>query len=450
MEHDHSSHGKPATFYASPEEAMQAPPEDLLYVAAMRVGTGVEAPDFLAVVDANPESETYAQIVHQTPMTTIGDELHHFGWNRCSSACHGPDRSHLIVPGMGSSRIHILNVADDPRRPAVEKVIEPEEIVEATGYTRPHTVHCMPGENIVISMMGDEKGDGAGGFAVLDAKSFELKGRWQNGGETPSMNYDFWYQPRKNVLVSSEFAEPNAYEPGFDLADVQAGRYGQRIHFWNLERRELTQTIDLGPNGLVPLELRWLHDPEAEQGFVGAALSSVMYRFYRDNGAYAAAPIIEVPTVELEGWPIPVPGLITDLVLSMDDRFLYFANWLHGDVRQYDVTDPSDPKLTGQVFLGGVTGQPSEAGRPLSGGPNMLQLSLDGRRLYVTNSLYSSWDNQFYPELRSWLLKLDVGEQGGLSVDPDFFVDFGALPEGPARAHEVRFPGGDSTSEVFQ
>ena len=37
----------------------------------------------------------------------------------------------------------------------------------------------------------------------------------------------------------------------------------------------------------------------------------------------------------------------------------------------------------------------------------MLQLSYDGRRLYVTNSLYSTWDNQFYPELRSWLLRVN-------------------------------------------
>ena len=62
-------------------------------------------------------------------MPNVGDELHHYGWNRCSSACHGPDRSHLIVPGFRSSRIHIVNVADDPRRPRIEKVIEPEELI---------------------------------------------------------------------------------------------------------------------------------------------------------------------------------------------------------------------------------------------------------------------------------------------------------------------------------
>ena len=302
-----------------------------------------------------------------------------------------------------------MNVADDPRAPRIEKVIEPEEVVRKTGYTRPHTTHCMPGGNVVVSMLGDAEGNGACGFAVLDAESFELKGRWEDGGETPSLNYDFWYQPRKNVLLSSEFGEPNAYEPGFDLADVEAGRYGHRLHFWNLAERKLEQTVDLGESGLLPFEVRWKHDPEAEEGFVGAALSSTMWRFRRDNGGWAADQVIAVEPVELEGWPFPVPGVMSDLVLSMDDRFLYFSNWLHGDLRQYDVSDPASPKLTGRLWLGGVLGKPSDAGRELNGGPQMLQLSLDGRRLYVSNSLLSTWDNQFYPELRSWLLRVNCG-----------------------------------------
>jgi methanethiol oxidase len=435
--------GKPPSFHSSPQKAQQAPPEEFLYVACLHEGTGVEAPDFLAAVDA----ET-GRVISETPMPNVGDELHHYGWNRCSSACHGPDRSHLIMPGFRSSRIHILNVADDPREPRLEKVIEPEELVRETGYTRPHTVHCMPGENVVMSMLGDADGSAAGGFAVLDAKTFELKGRWENGGERPPFNYDFWYQPRKNTLVSSEFGEPNAYEPGFDLADVQAGRYGRRLHFWNLEKRELEQTIDLGEQGLVPLEIRWLHDPDSEQGFVAAALSSVIWRFHR-NGSWQAEPLIATDAVGLEGWPFPVPSLITDLLVSMDDRFLYFSNWLHGDLRQYDVSDPENPKLTGQLWLGGLLGKPSDAGRELNGGPQMLQLSLDGRRLYVTNSLYSTWDNQFYPGLRSWLLRVNCLPEGGMEVDPEFFVDFHERRGGPARAHEVRLQGGDCTSEIF-
>jgi selenium-binding protein 1 len=437
------AHNAASPFYGSPQEALQAPPEEFLYLACLHEGTGVDAPDFLAVVDAEN-----GRIVHETPMPNVGDELHHFGWNRCSSACHGPDRSHLIMPGFRSSRIHILDVATDPRRPQIEKVIEPEELVAKTGFTRPHTVHCMPGENVVVSMLGDADGNAAGGFAVLDARTFDVKGRWENGGARPQFNYDFWYQPRKNVLVSSEFGEPNAYEPGFDLEDVGAGRYGSRIHFWDLEKRELDQTVELGEAGLVPLEVRWLHDPDAEEGFVGAALSSTMWRFHR-NGSWQADQVIAVEGVEMEGWPFPVPGLITDLLVSMDDRFLYFSNWLHGDLRQYDISDRSNPKLTAQLQLGGVLGRPSDSDRDLNGGPQMLQLSLDGRRLYVTNSLYSTWDNQFYPGLRSWLLRVDCKPEGGMDLDRDFFVDLSDGPGGPARAHEVRLPGGDCTTEIF-
>jgi methanethiol oxidase len=436
------AHESPASFYASPAEAMHAPAEEFLYVACLHEGTGVDRPDFLAVVDAES-----GRIVDELPMPNVGDELHHYGWNRCSSACHGPDRSHLILPGFRSSRIHIVNVADDPRRPRLEKVIEPEELVRATGLTRPHTVHCMPGDNVVISMLGDADGNGACGFAVLDARTFEVKGRWENGGPRPPFNYDFWYQPRQNVLASSEFGAPNAYEQGFDIGDVVAGRYGSRLHFWNLSERRLEQTLELGETGLVPLEMRWLHDPDADQGFVGAALSSTMWHFHRGNGSYAADQVIAVENEDLDGWPLPggVPGLITDLVVSMDDRFLYFSNWLHGDLRQYDISDPANPRLTGRVWLGGLLGRESDAGGELNGGPQMLQLSLDGRRLYVTNSLLSTWDNQFYPGLRSWLLRVNCPPEGGMEVDRDFFVDFQ-----PARAHEVRLQGGDCTTEIFQ
>jgi selenium-binding protein 1 len=78
----------------------------------------------------------------------------------------------------------------------------------------------------------------------------------------------------------------------------------------------------------------------------------------------------------------------------------------------------------------------------------MLQLSMDGRRLYVTNSLYSTWDNQFYPQLESWLMKVDIAEDGTMSVDETFYVDFNALPGHP-RAHEIHLPSGDVTTEIF-
>jgi methanethiol oxidase len=432
--------------YASPQAALNAPREELLYVSCLHEGTGVNEPDFLAVVDVNPDSAGYQQIIHRTSMPNVGDELHHFGWQTCSSAhhCCGLERQHLVVPGFRSSRIHIVDVLSDPRKPSIVKVIESEEIIRKTGYTRPHTVHCMPGGIVTMSMLGNAEGDGPGGFAVLDARDFSVLGRWESEKGDQELNYDFWYQPRKNAMVSSEWAAPNTFEKGFDLQDVSQGKYGHRLHFWDLEKRAHTQTIDLGESGMIPLECRWLHNPDADTGYVGAALSSTMWRWLPQNGGWGVEKVISVEPKEVEGWPFPVPGLITDLLISMDDRFLYFSNWLHGDLRQYDISDPAHPKLTGQVWCGGVLGPIRHNGRDLTGGPQMLQLSMDGRRLYVTNSLYSTWDNQFYPGLESWMLKIDCHPDGGMTLDPEFYVDFGK-----ARGHEMRLPGGDVTTEIF-
>ncbi|HEX3723555.1 MAG TPA: selenium-binding protein SBP56-related protein [Nitrolancea sp.] len=443
-QHDHSAHNGSSVGYASPQEALQAPPEEFVYVAALHTNSGVDEPDFLAVVDVNPESERYGEIIHRLMMPGMNDELHHFGWQVCSSACHSNlKREHLLVPGINSTNIHVVNVSD-PRRPELARVISGDEIKRKTGLSAPHTVHCMPGEIVVMSMLGDANGDAPGGFAVLDAKDFSVLGRWDEGGSSADFNYDFWYQPRKNAMISSEWAAPNVFKRGFNLDDVVAGRYGHSIHFWDLADKRITQTIDLGAEGLIPLEVRWQHSPDSETGFVGAALSSAMFNWRRDNGGWTTDKVIQVDPVEVDGWPFPVPGLITDLVLSMDDKYLYFSNWLHGDLRQYDVSDPANPKLTGQLWLGGVIGHPADSPRSLNGGPQMLQLSMDGRRLYVTNSLYSTWDNQFYPGMKSWMMKIDCDPNGGMTLDPNFFVDFGT-----ARSHEIHLPGGDCTTEIF-
>ena len=84
--------------------------------------------------------------------------------------------------------------------------------------------------------------------------------------------------------------------------------------------------------------------------------------------------------------------------------------------------------------------------------PQMLQLSLDGKRLYVTSSLFSPWDKQFYPgmsEKGSYLLQIDVDtENGGMQLNNDFFVDYGDEPGGPVLAHEVRTQPWDMLAEI--
>jgi selenium-binding protein 1 len=399
---DHAGHEHSGPGYASPQAAREQPPEQFVYVAALYEGTGIDRPDFIAVVDVDPASASYGQIVHRTEMPNVGDELHHFGWNACSSACHsGLQRDTLIVPGVRSSRIHIVDISE-PRQPRIKQVIEGEEIRKKLGLSAPHTVHCMPGDIVTISMLGDADGNLPGGFAVLDARDFSIAERWEREPGGQEFMYDFWYQPRQNAMVSSEWGAPNTFLEGFNPADVAAGKYGRRLHFWDLERRAVVQTIDLGDDGLIPLEIRWQHNPDSAQGFVGATLSSNIIRFDREDGSWLAEKLIDIPNEELEGWPLEggVPGLITDLVLSLDDRDLFFSNWLHGDLRHYDVSDPRNPVLRSQVFLGGLLGRDGghpKAQGPLNGGPQMLQNSLDGNRVYITNSLFSTWDNPVLP-----------------------------------------------------
>jgi selenium-binding protein 1 len=450
-EHDPSRHAEGRTF-ATPADARKSPPETLAYVIGVYAGTGVKKPDYLATIDLDPASKTFSKVIHRLPMPNVGDELHHFGWNACGS-CHGVrDRRFLILPGLVSGRIHIVDTAN-PRAPRLHKVIEPEEIVRQTNLTAPHTVHCLADGRIMISMLGDGKLNGPGGFLLLDEK-FNIAGRWEVDAKGMNYNYDFWYQPRHNVMVSSEWAAPATTRPGFKLDDVKAGKYGRHLHFWDWNERKLVQSLDLGEKGMIPLEVRFQHEPTSVHGYVGAALSSVIWHIVKAEGAWKAEPVIEVASVAQKGWDFPVPGLISDITISMDDRWLYFSNWLHGDIRQYDLSDPAKPRLAGRLWVGGVLGKaPTIRGRKPSGGPQMLQLSLYGKRLYVTDSLFSCWDNQFYPDIASrgsLMLRVDVDtDQGGLTLHDRFLVDFGAEPEGPARAHEIRFPLGDSSSDIW-
>jgi len=116
------------TFYPSPKMAMQAPQEAVAYVAMLDLT--FRTPDALAVVDVDPASKTYGQMVGRVDMPNRRDELHHFGWNACSS-CLCPylphphmERRYLVVPGMRSSRIHIIDTKTDPKQPKMVKIAQ--------------------------------------------------------------------------------------------------------------------------------------------------------------------------------------------------------------------------------------------------------------------------------------------------------------------------------------
>jgi selenium-binding protein 1 len=107
------------------------------------------------------------------------------------------------------------------------------------------------------------------------------------------------------------------------------------------------------------------------------------------------------------------------------------------------------PELTGTVRIGGIVSRATHAaagGRPLNGGPQMVEVSRDGSRVYFTNSLYGAIDEQFYTDgLSGWMVKLDADKNGGLNVASDFFVDW---PKSH-RPHQIRLEGGDASSDSY-
>jgi len=458
------------TFYRTPAEAIAAPAEQLAYVVAFdRSGT---RPDALTVVDVDPAADSYGEVVGVAELPGSGDEVHHFGWNACSSAllhaghggADGLRRRYLIVPGLRSSRLHIFDTHDDPRVPTLVKVIEPDELAAKAGYSRPHTLHCGPDGMFLTCLGGVDGADGPGGIALLDHDTFDVLGPWERDRGPQHMAYDAWWHLNHNTLVSSEWGTPSMVENGLDAELLLGREYGHALHFWDLDSGRHRQRVDLGAQHQMVLELRPAHDPDQTWGFAGVVinvedLSASVWRWYRDGDRWAAHQVITIPAEPAEPADLPpllrgfgaVPPLVTDINLSVDDRRLYVSCWGTGELLEFDVTDPEHPHRIGSVRLGGVvsrTAHPAAPGEPLTGGSQMVEVSRDGRRVYLTNSLYGAWDDQFYPDgIRPWLAKIDVDPDGGMTLDERFFPRDAAFDG--RRAHQVRLQGGDASSDSY-
>ena len=455
------------TFYPSPRLAMEAEAEHIAYTVLLSPDRS--RPDALAVVDVDAKSKSYGSVLNRLEMPNRGDEFHHFGWNACSSALSPMSghaflqRRYLIIPGMRSSRIYVVDTQPDPTQPKIIKTIEPEEILHKTGYSRPHTVHCGP-EGIYVSTLGGAGPDGTEGppgVFIIDCETFDILGRWEIDRGPQKLHYDFWWNLPRDYMVSSEWGLPPQFENGIVADDLLANKYGHSVHFWDLRERKHVQAIDLGANHQMALEIRPAHDPTREYGFIGVVVDTTnlegsIWTWYRKNGHFEIKKTATIPAEPADADKLPpllkgfgaVPPLISDIDLSLDDRFLYVACWGTGELRQYDVTDPMKPAQVGSVRVGGIAQHaPHPNGKPFGGGPQMTEISRDGKRVYFTNSLYSAWDPQFYPDgVPGVQAMCNVGTNGGgIELDPNFYVDFG--PD--YGAHQIRLQGGDCSTDSF-
>ena len=279
-----------------------------------------------------------------------------------------------------------------------------------------------------------------------------MLGRWELDRGPQELAYDFWWHLGYDTMVSSEWGTPDMFEDGLIPEILLSGGYGHKLHVWDLLKRRHVQEARLRGRTADGARTTPAHDPTRAYGFAGVVvsrkdLSASIWVWYRDNGRWAIKKVIEIPAEPADPADLPpllqgfkaVPPLITDINLSLDDRFLYVSCFGTGEFLQYDVSDPLHPEnRIGARGWNRPQGRASQAIKaPLNGAPQMVEISRDGTPHLLHQLSLHSWDAQFYPEgIKGWMVKLDAKPEGGIEFDEDFFLSWpdGYLPHWcPAR-----------------
>ena len=414
------------------EEPIIPVQEEFLYVGTINQGDE-KNPDMLLVIGANPDNQDeYGKIIHRLDMPEIGDEVHHFGYNA--------DRSKMIIPGLFSSRIHIVNLSN-PKIPFIESVYD--DLVEDSKYRDPHTVIGLPNGNNLISMLGaDTASTAPGGLIEVCGETGEYlrdfgPGAIRDHNEIgPTYMYDAGFKPELNRMITTTFGLPKDIEGPINVAG-----FGDEISVWDLRQEKVIQRVKISPHSGA-LEVRWLNEHGVPIGYTNAPGSSEIWMWHDlDGDGYYTFEV----AISLAEFAVP-----TDILLSADDKFLYIANWVGGggpeggNIQQWNIEDPFHPFLVAQVDA------------PYA---QMMRLSLDNQRLYFGNSLLSGWDDTEFPagvtrNISYGVRKININHHnGGMALDTDFFVDTSSIQKkntiGPAGPHQIFFDPGATPKGGF-
>lgn len=398
--------------------AREAKQERYLYVAT--IAQSATDPDFVTVIGADPRKPDFGTIVDRIDMPNVGDELHHFGYSH--------DQRRLIVPGLFSNRIHILGIEGDGRTMSVDAVND--ELAARSGYVVPHTVIATSPRGALVTMIGAATGDTKpGGIVEIDTRTGAFTSHFGPGPTRdandlgPEYMYDFDALQDADLGISSTFGPPALCAGGIDPTCL-----GDEVAVWDTARQRVTQVANLGANNGA-LEVRFIHERGVRRALMNMPGTSTVWLADDDDhdGVFDFQQVLG-----------PEDGILipTDMLLSYDSRSMYVANWFADTVQQFDISDPFEPVLTSTVSV------PH---------PNMLRLSRDNSRLYVTNSLLSTWDNdtRFGParndEYGLWLFDVDerTGKLTSRTPDGSSWVSFENVRKksttGPAGPHMMLF-----------
>jgi selenium-binding protein 1 len=362
-------------------------PEKHLYVYC--VDADAKDNDFLAVIDVAKDSPTYGKITYQLDLGSKGNETHHFGYT--------DDRTHIWGLSLFSNRVFLIDVATDAARPKLVKTLE--NFGADAGFGSPHTPYALPGR-MMIAFLSSKDGGLPTGLAEFNLKG-ELVQRHDFPKEAP-YGYDVAIKPDINRMVTSSFTYYDNYKK--PLAEMDLKKFGNDILIWDFRKRTVIARLKTGG---APLECRWSLTKGANHGFTNCALENSLWVWEgQKDGGYTARKLCDVGK------------LPADLRQSPDDRYLYVSCFGSGDIQQWDVSDLKNPKLHSSL-------------KDLNH-PNMMHVTGDGKRMYITNSLLSTMD----PSTNFWVKRAEITAEG-MRLDPKFHVDLTKLPTGAARGHDM-------------
>jgi methanethiol oxidase len=362
-------------------------PEKYLYVFCLDAQG--KNHDFLAVVDVDRSSPTFGKISYRLDLGSSGNETHHFGFT--------DDRTHIWGCSLFSSRMFLIDVASEPAQPRLVKVME--DIPERVGLTGPHSAYALPGR-MLFSFLGSKEGGLPAGLAEF-RNDGEFIRRIDLPADAPYM-YDVAIKPDLDRMITSSFTPLENYKK--PLAKMDLKQFGNKLLIWDFRDRKVRAELTTGG---APLECRWSLKPGVNHGFTNCALDDSIWVWEGDDhGNYTARKLCATGK------------LPADLRQSPDDRFLYVSCFVSNEIQQWDVSDLQHPRLVSTI-------QPGEE-------PNMMHVTGDGKRMYMTNSLLSTMDRTDH-----FWVRLAHLEPDGMKLDPDFKVDLSQLPTGPARGHDM-------------
>ena len=399
---------------ASPYMAKITGQEDFVYVWTLGAeGVGDEQ-DKLVTISVNPEAKDYGKVVARL---SVGgrNEAHHSDFT--------DDRRFLWAGGLDSSKIFVFDVASDPAKPKLAKVIT-DFVAKSGGVVGPHSLYALPGRMLITGLSNNK--DHGGRTALVEYSNAgdyiatywlptdsNLQGAIKSGHYADGYNYDVRALPRKDIMLTSSFTGWSNYMMDFGkmLNDPEAmKRFGSTVVQWDLHNRQPKKIFDVPGS---PLEIRCAWNEAHNYCFTSTALTSKIWLIYEDaQGEWQAQAVADI------GDPSKVP-LPVDISISSDDKTLWVNTFMDGKTRAFDISDPFQPK---QVFEQKIAAQ-----------VNMVSSSWDGQRLYYTSSLLANWDkkgadNEQFFKAYTW---------NGSELKEQFAIDF--TQEKLGRAHQMRF-----------